>query len=478
MKKKIVMWFHNNRIMQYLSKKIYRELFGTLFLGLILSIGVYIAMFYGCISLGLFRQEHVSYERNRVNISNEILEKVENLYQFEDSKRYQQELESLVYHMDGTAYLSDEDGKVLLVSQDNTSAASQIDLKAFRKKVQSENRNNQLVGMYPITTQTNRYYLLYTIELRPDYSYTNEYIYLISAIVASIVFFLLTFFSIRKKINYIRYLGSSAGEISNGNLDVKVDVQGCDEISLIAGNMNLMIDSLNRKIQAERKQYEDQQELITNMSHYLKTPITVLLGYLDILRTHQYKEEDDLQKFLEISYDKAESLRVMVLKLFELTKNTKGNELELADVNLSRLLRQLVMEQEPLAGEKDVTIAINLPKEPVIVRLDLNRMTGALDNLMNNAIKYVSRQGKIHIELEESNSELFLEFSNTSPILSDEKLKNIFKKFYRADKARNSAIEGNGIGLAIVKEVIELHQGTIHASYADGEIHFKIRLQK
>jgi signal transduction histidine kinase len=169
----------------------------------------------------------------------------------------------------------------------------------------------------------------------------------------------------------------------------------------------------------------------------------------------------------------------MILKLFELIETGKGSQtLMRSEVNLSRLLRQIVLEHEPLAEERGISVTTDIQEDKIMISLDLEKITRVMNNLMSNAVKYCSESGKIHASLETGENSVLLTINNTSSEMKEEDMENLFKKFYRGDKARNSAIEGNGIGLSIAKNIVELHDGKIWAEYANGEISFIIRLRR
>lgn len=242
--------------------------------------------------------------------------------------------------------------------------------------------------------------------------------------------------------------------------------------------INLMEDNLLRMIEKERKNDKIQRELITNISHDLKTPLTIILGYLDIIRTKSYDSEDDVDKYINITYDKAVSLQKLIMKLFDFVKlSDKEVVLNKSDVNIDKLLRQVIMDYSTLAEEQKVTIKYKSPKDIIIQSVDLDKICRVFNNLMNNSIKYAEKDKIVQVTLKKEDFGSLITFKNKCTKITEDDLDMLFNRFYRGDKARNSSIDGSGIGLSIVKRIVELHNSNIWSELHDDEIWFIIRLR-
>ena len=154
-------------------------------------------------------------------------------------------------------------------------------------------------------------------------------------------------------------------------------------------------------IEKERQNDKIQRELITNISHDLKTPLTIILGYLDIIKTKAYKSENEEEKYIEIAYEKALLLQKMVLNLFELVKlGDKETVLNRSDVNINKLLMQIITDHSPIADAKNISIEYKNSENIIILNVDLDKICRVFNNLMNNAIKYSERNENIIVTLE------------------------------------------------------------------------------
>lgn len=475
----IISHFRNNRVVRKIEKSIYSELIVWLLICLIIASAFCAICIPSLQSLGIFEQKHVSYENARMEASQEIQNIIDYIYNYADEYNLDDFIKTRVSNMEGEAYLVDNKGTVIVSGNETTVPSLQIDLGVWRQNAKNGNRNGHFFVFYPLLINNQVHYILQNTKLSGNITYSTEGSYMISGLLAVVVFFMLVFLGIRKKIRYIEYLASAVNKISKGDLNYQVTLNGNDELTQVAGSINEMEENLLRKIESERKEERTNRELITNLSHDFKTPVTIILGYIDILRSKQYKDEKEHDTYLETAYEKAEALRGMILKLFELIETGKGSQtLMRSEVNLSRLLRQIVLEHEPLAEERGISVTTDIQEEKLMVSLDLEKITSVMNNLMTNALKYCSEKGKIHVSLEKGESSVLLTISNTCSEMKEEDVENLFEKFYRGDKARNSKIEGNGIGLSIVKNIVELHDGKIWAEYANGEISFIIRLRR
>jgi len=377
-----------SRIIRKIQKSIYSELIVWMVICLIISSAFCTACILSFQSLDIFKQKHVSYDNAKMEASQEILNFIDNLYKNENEDGFNKFLQKKVSNLEGEVYLVDKDGSVIVSSISNTVPSLKIDLGAWREKVKNNRKDEQFFACYPLIIDNQVHYILQNTKLEGKTTYSNEVIYLISGLLAIVIFFILVFLGIRKKIRYIEYLGGAVDKISKGDLNYHVVLNGNDELMQVADSINEMEENLLRKIESERKEALVNKELITNLSHDFKTPVTIILGYIDILRNKQYKDEKEHDTFLETVYEKAEALREMILKLFELIKTGNGDEtLKHSEVNLSRLLRQIVLEYELLAEEMGISVTTDIQEEKLMISLDLEKITSVVNNLMNNALK-------------------------------------------------------------------------------------------
>ncbi len=323
------------------------------------------------------------------------------------------------------------------------------------------------------------YYIVFQMPLQPEYIYHYEKLWIASVLIGTVIFVLLVLMGVRSKIQYMVYMSAVVGEIARGNLDTPIEINGHDEFSNVALSIDEMQKRLSEKIGEERRNERKVRELITNLSHDIKTPMTIITGYLDMVSSKRYENEEQKDEYIQKAYTQVQKINNMILKIFQLAKEgIYSEEMKLVNVNLSRLLKQEIAEYELTAEEQNRKLTLISPKEPVFMELAVEEFKVALDNVIMNSIKYSLMGTEIETVLCEEEHSVLITVSNKAKALKEYELRDIFEKFYRADPARNSVIDGNGIGLAIVKQIVEKHNGRVWAEYNGDTFYLKIRLQR
>ncbi|MGQ3543027.1 MULTISPECIES: HAMP domain-containing sensor histidine kinase [Bacillus] len=289
------------------------------------------------------------------------------------------------------------------------------------------------------------------------------------AILNFIVIFLLL---VRKKIIYLKLISENVNDIANGKLGLTIGIKGKDELTQLAQNINYMSKELENTFEQERQLERTKNELITNVSHDLRTPLTSVIGYIDLLKRGQYNSNIQLQEYLETTYSKSQRLKYLIDELFEYTRLSGIDaKLNLNEVDLSGLLEQIVGEYIPIFEKESLIVQRSIAEETIPIFIDVEKMVRVYENLFMNAIKYSMKPSELSICLELIGNKAMLKVSNKveKPPVSDPN--KLFERFFRGDKARKDD-QGNGLGLAISKRIVELHHGNIHAEYKDGWMSF------
>lgn len=248
------------------------------------------------------------------------------------------------------------------------------------------------------------------------------------------------------------------------------------ELKEIEDQMNqIKKDSLKNK--AAIKHAEKQKnDLLLYLAHDLKTPLTSIVGYLDLLNNQPNLSELEIKNFAKIAYDKSIRLEELIEEFFSITKfNLSDITLEKKSVNLSIMLAQISYEFMPLYHEKNLECITNI-EDNLNVMIDINQFERVLDNLIRNAINYSNNDTKIEIMAKKIDNYIIFKISNSINIVDKSKLEHIFEPFVRLDESRNSKTGGSGLGLAITKKIIELHQGTINVDLDNNLIIFTVKL--
>ena len=248
------------------------------------------------------------------------------------------------------------------------------------------------------------------------------------------------------------------------------------ELSLTERKINHIRHTLEQRKSEAAVAEQRKNDLVVYLAHDLKTPLTSVIGYLTLLRDERQISEELREKYLSISLEKAERLEDLINEFFEITRFSLSSiTLEYSNVNLTRLLEQLTYEFQPMLSEKNLTCSLEMERD-MTLRCDVDQMQRVLDNLLRNAVNYSFEGGTIRIGAAREGDDMKIRVSNRGNTIPKEKLERIFEQFYRLDSARSSRSGGAGLGLAIAKEIVELHQGTIMARSEDERIEFEVTL--
>lgn len=238
-----------------------------------------------------------------------------------------------------------------------------------------------------------------------------------------------------------------------------------------------MAGELEKEIDEERRAERTKNELITNVSHDLKTPLTSIMGYLRIIKDERYESEEQLKDYIDIAYGKSEKLKLLIDDLFEYTKLTDcQTKLNKQKICLNELLSQLIDELIPIFEENGLSVVQNLPPRKVMVDIDGDKMVRVFENLLTNAIRYSDKPGTIDVGMIENGGEVIVSVKNKGETIPENELSHVFDRFYRVEKSRSSDTGGSGLGLAIAKNIVELHDGKIWAESSDGQITFYVSI--
>lgn len=252
---------------------------------------------------------------------------------------------------------------------------------------------------------------------------------------------------------------------------------------VLPGGLKSMEDDLNKvrlqtleSLKSAREAEQRKDDLLVYLAHDLKTPLTSVIGYLNLLEDEPQISPELIMKYTGIAKRKAQRLEELINEFFEITRfSTDKLFLEPARTNLSRMLTQITYEFNPILLEKGLEWELQIPENIEII-CDADKLGRSIDNLIRNAVNYSYRDTKIFFSLIQTENGVRICVQNLGKTIPPEKLKRIFEQFYRLDSARSSDTGGAGLGLAIAKEIIELHHGTIAAFSENEMIRFVIEL--
>ena len=258
---------------------------------------------------------------------------------------------------------------------------------------------------------------------------------------------------------------------------------GWEELALVAADAKRAAAERERQLADESARRSD---LVTYLAHDLKTPLTSVIGYLSLLDEVPDMPEAQRARYTGVALDKACRLERLVNEFFDITRYSLTHiELELAPVDLAGLLVQLADEFYPALSAHGnvarVTVAgtvrtVEDPGEPLVVTADAARLARVFGNLLRNAISYSDEGTPVEIGAAAGEGSVVVTVSDTGATIPSHKLRAIFDRFFRLDEARGSATGGAGLGLAIAREIVELHGGSISAASESGRTTFTVEL--
>lgn len=292
----------------------------------------------------------------------------------------------------------------------------------------------------------------------------SVFILLTIMLVAVVIFLVIYFLLSQRSIRYLEEIAAALQKVAGGNFDVVIYRKTQDELGDLAENVNVMARQLKQSIEGEREAERAKNELITSVSHDLRTPLTSIIGYLDLIVNDRCRDEVELKHYADIAYVKAQRLKKLIDDLFEYTKlNNQGFKLNLVKVNLGELLEQLAEEFVPILDAADMQYRMKIPPEKIFILADGDMLARVYENLISNAVRY-GRQGKfVDIELLKEGGEAVARVINYGEPIPENELSQIFDRFYRVEKSRSENTGGTGLGLAIAKNIVELHKGRVQA---------------
>ena len=289
-------------------------------------------------------------------------------------------------------------------------------------------------------------------------------------VISGLVLFAVTFMILQEPyIRYISKISDAVQSISEGNLNTTIDVIGDDEFSSMAANLNKMVEDIRVLMDKERESERTKNELITNVAHDLRTPLTSIIGYLELLAGNTKIPLDMQHKYIEIAYGKARRLEKLIEDLFGFTKLNYGKiSMHVAQVDVVKLLGQLLEEAYPNFVEKNLSYDLqsNIPAK--IITADGNLLARLFDNLIGNAIKYGADGKRVLVKILAQEDVVTVSITNYGYVIPPEELPLIFNKFYRVEQSRSSSTGGTGLGLSIVSDTVRRQGGTVEAANRPG----------
>ncbi|UOY91942.1 HAMP domain-containing histidine kinase [Ectobacillus sp. JY-23] len=377
----------------------------------------------------------------------------------------------------------DEEGSALL----DGGKSANVDLQevlSYKLGIDAQKGNElnseRILAVYPLLRNDLGFLVGQIPFTQPDITSGDYNRTTLLSFIGSIGGFILVFLLLmRPIIRYIHEIESGVRKIAHRDWNYFIRVKGRDELSSLASNINWMTKELRDSFEKERALEQMKNELITNISHDLRTPLTSIIGYLGLLQDGRYKNEEEMKAYLSVTYNTSIKLNNLMNELFEYTKlSSHDTILEKEKVDLSGVLRQFIGEYVPIFEQWGLRLSLVVPEHATEIEVDIEKMVRVFDNLLSNAQKYSHPRSEVKVTLVQAKHEIVIAVVNRTDNIPEEELSRLFDKFYRRDQARSSRIQGSGLGLAITKRIVDLHGGRIWAESKGDTLQVFIALPK
>ena len=316
-------------------------------------------------------------------------------------------------------------------------------------------------------------YLLFYYGLREFFYHLGsqhgaaaEYLHTVLTAAPPLACFVLSFsVRINRKVKYVEYLSQEIQLIREEGFGRTMELQGSDEITELCASINEMSVQLSEKQELEKKQLQSKNELITNVSHDLRSPLTSIIGYVDLLKQTGPQDQQRFAEYIEVVERRLTGLNVLINELFEYTKLNSAEKIpDMEQMDVIGILRHVLYEHKVLMEANGLTLSWQIKTESYTANINTHQMVRVFQNLLDNARRYADKSAPVTVTAEtEPTGQLHICIANQAADTSGLNPDQMFERFYRGDQARSDT-QSSGLGLAIAKRIVQLHGGRISAS--------------
>ncbi|WP_300810154.1 HAMP domain-containing sensor histidine kinase [uncultured Acetatifactor sp.] len=317
----------------------------------------------------------------------------------------------------------------------------------------------------------------YFHDLGYKYLIAAEYLPSVVAVALTVICFIVSFsVRINRRVRYVEYLSQEIQKIREEGFGRTMELQGDDEITRLCAVINEMSVQLREKEEREKRQQRSKDELITNVSHDLRSPLTSIIGYVELLKETGPEDRQRFAEYIEVVERRLTGLNGLINELFEYTKLNSADQLpDMEKRDVLELLRHILYEYKVLMEAEGLTLSWQLEAESHMAHINTRQMVRVFQNLLDNARRYAHRADPVTVTAQDTGR---LHICITNRVADPHGIEpdRIFERFYCGDRAR-SAPQSSGLGLAIVKRIVELHGGQVDASLQGQELSIHLFLK-
>lgn len=286
------------------------------------------------------------------------------------------------------------------------------------------------------------------------------------------IIILASIYIIYNKVTHFQKIQEGLQVAKSGDYEYKIELKGNGEFKQLSADINEITSGLKAAVQSEVKSEKLKTELITNVSHDIKTPLTSIISYVDLLKREGLNSEN-APKYLDVLERKSDRLKKLTEDLFDAAKATSGNiEPKFERVHINSLIEQLLGELDEKINESNLIFKVTA-NEKIYAKADGRLLSRVMENLLSNIFKYALTGSRVYIETSQDENNVFVSFKNISAYELNIPVDELMERFKRGDESRSS--EGNGLGLAIAKSLMEVQNGALNLSI-DGDL-FKAEIR-
>lgn len=276
----------------------------------------------------------------------------------------------------------------------------------------------------------------------------------------------------------MRHVISELHYIAEGNFNHRINFYVKTDLQKVIDSINSLVDSTVEAMREERQIEQSKDDLVTNVSHDIRTPLTSIIGYLGLLRSGTVDSTEDAKKYIDIAYLKANQMKSLADDLYEYTTVRQSQTtMNIAPLHINSMLEQIAASFELEAEKKNIHINVVTSEQEVMIEADAEKLGRVFNNLVSNALKYGNGAKNINlITFEQDADKIIIRVENDGEPIPTDSLNKIFERFYRVETSRSVETGGTGLGLAITQSIIELHHGKINVQSDDALTAFIIEL--